>query len=110
MQASMLVHLVHHHEVALHVPLVDLVKEGLQYGLNRFVRLGLDIGDQLVVALPFIFIKHLLDIFQSQKGVIKAENVSTIVQVKRHAKNLHVSETSTKSVPSKCSVLLLTCL
>jgi hypothetical protein len=96
-------HLVHHHEAALLVPLVDLVQEGLQYGLNSFVWLGLDVSHQLVVALPLIFMEHHLDIFQLQKGVNKADYVCKIV-VKGHARSLDiVSKTWNKIGVVMCS-------
>lgn len=48
------------HGLALLLPLVDLVQEGLQNVLNCFARLGLDVGNQLIVALPLVFMKYRL--------------------------------------------------
>ena len=47
--------------LVLLLPIVDLVQEGPQNFLNRFVWLGLDVGDQLIVALPLILVKYCLE-------------------------------------------------
>ena len=47
--------------LVLLLPIVDFVQEGPQNFLNRFVRLGLDVSDQLIVALPLILVKYCLE-------------------------------------------------
>jgi len=51
------------------------VQEGLQNGLNRLVRLGLDVGGQLGVALPLVLVENLLDLWQRGKGITETENI-----------------------------------
>jgi hypothetical protein len=56
-------------DLGLLVPLVDLVKEGLQNSLDCLARLGLDVGNQLVVTLPLVLMENLLGLYQSGKDV-----------------------------------------
>lgn len=63
------------HDLGLLVPLVDLVKEGLQNSLNCLARLGLDVGNQLVVTLPLVLMENLLDLYQSGKDVSKTAHI-----------------------------------
>jgi hypothetical protein len=55
------------HVLALHLPLVDLIQEGPQDFLNCFAWLGLDVGNQLIVALLLIFVKHCLVYINEKK-------------------------------------------
>lgn len=62
-------------DLGLLVPLVDLVKEGFQNSLDCLVRLGLNVGNQLVVTLPLVLMENLLDSHQSGNDVSKPEHV-----------------------------------
>lgn len=61
-------------DLGLFVPLVDLVKEGLQNSLDCLARLGLNVGNQLVVTLPLVLMENLLDLHRSGKDVSKTEH------------------------------------
>ena len=59
--------------LALLLPLVDLLQERHQNFLNSFAWLGLDVGDQLIVALPLILVKCRLEYKNGKRMSIEIE-------------------------------------
>jgi hypothetical protein len=62
-------------DLGLLVPLVDLVKEGLQNSLDCLARLGLDVGNQLVVTLPLVLMENLLGLYINQERTSPEQNI-----------------------------------